>query len=88
MAPVAGPRARRRVGVRDGDAGAISVERSARTPIGIKIMGANVDEMQKLGEHLEMTLKNVPERRFERVAEVLAGLGIVVVGMAYKVSFC
>lgn len=31
-----------------------------RTPIGIKIMGANLDEVQKLGEHIEMTLQNVP----------------------------
>jgi Cu(I)/Ag(I) efflux system membrane protein CusA/SilA len=31
-----------------------------RTPIGIKIMGANLDEVQKLGEHIEMTLKDVP----------------------------
>jgi Cu(I)/Ag(I) efflux system membrane protein CusA/SilA len=31
-----------------------------RTPIGIKIMGANLDEVQKLGEHIEMTLQQVP----------------------------
>jgi len=31
-----------------------------RTPIGIKIMGANLEEVQKLGEHIEMTLKDVP----------------------------
>ena len=53
----------------------------ARRPIGIKIMGANVDEMQKLGEHLELTLKNVPQRRLSVFAERLAGLGTVVVGI-------
>lgn len=30
-----------------------------RTPIGIKIMGADLAEVQKLGEHIEMTLKDV-----------------------------
>lgn len=31
-----------------------------RTPIGIKIMGANLDEIQQLGEHIEMVLQKVP----------------------------
>lgn len=31
-----------------------------RTPIGIKIMGADLAEVQKLGEHIEMVLKDVP----------------------------
>jgi Cu(I)/Ag(I) efflux system membrane protein CusA/SilA len=31
-----------------------------RTPIGIKIMGADLDEVQKLGEHVEMALQNIP----------------------------
>jgi len=31
-----------------------------RTPVGIKIMGADLAEVQKLGEHIEMLLKDVP----------------------------
>jgi Cu(I)/Ag(I) efflux system membrane protein CusA/SilA len=31
-----------------------------RTPVGIKIMGADLAEVQKLGEHIEMSLKDVP----------------------------
>src|SRR6266498_1973978 len=31
-----------------------------RTPIGIKIMGANLEEVQKLGEHVELALQNIP----------------------------
>jgi Cu(I)/Ag(I) efflux system membrane protein CusA/SilA len=31
-----------------------------RTPIGIKIMGADLEKVQQLGEHIEMVLKNVP----------------------------
>ena len=31
-----------------------------RTPIGIKIMGADLAEVQKLGEHIEVMLKDVP----------------------------
>jgi Cu(I)/Ag(I) efflux system membrane protein CusA/SilA len=31
-----------------------------RTPIGIKIMGADLEEVQKLGEHVEVTLQNIP----------------------------
>jgi Cu(I)/Ag(I) efflux system membrane protein CusA/SilA len=31
-----------------------------RTPIGIKIMGADLVEVQKLGEHIEMLLQDVP----------------------------
>src|SRR5262249_48941051 len=31
-----------------------------RTPIGIKIMGADLAEVQKLGEHMEMALQDVP----------------------------
>lgn len=31
-----------------------------RTPIGIKIMGADLAEVQKLGEHIEMVLRDVP----------------------------
>src|SRR5512136_64404 len=31
-----------------------------RTPIGIKIMGADLQTVQGLGEHIEMLLKNVP----------------------------
>jgi len=31
-----------------------------RTPIGIKIMGADLQKVQELGEHLEMVLKEVP----------------------------
>ncbi|MGH9759278.1 MAG: efflux RND transporter permease subunit, partial [Blastocatellia bacterium] len=31
-----------------------------RTPIGIKIMGADLDKIQQIGEHIEMVLQNVP----------------------------
>jgi copper/silver efflux system protein len=31
-----------------------------RTPIGIKIMGADLEKVQQLGEHIEMVLKDVP----------------------------
>ena len=31
-----------------------------RTPIGIKIMGADLQKVQELGEHIEMVLKEVP----------------------------
>ncbi|MBS1806643.1 MAG: efflux RND transporter permease subunit [Acidobacteria bacterium] len=31
-----------------------------RTPIGIKIMGADLQKVQQLGEHIEMALQNVP----------------------------
>ena len=31
-----------------------------RTPVGIKIMGADLAEVQKLGEHIEVLLKDVP----------------------------
>jgi Cu(I)/Ag(I) efflux system membrane protein CusA/SilA len=31
-----------------------------RTPIGIKIMGADLAEVQRLGEHMEMALQDVP----------------------------
>jgi Cu(I)/Ag(I) efflux system membrane protein CusA/SilA len=31
-----------------------------RTPIGIKIMGADLQKVQELGEHIEMLLKDVP----------------------------
>ena len=31
-----------------------------RTPVGIKIMGADLAEVQKLGEHIEILLKDVP----------------------------
>ena len=31
-----------------------------RTPIGIKIMGADLEIVQQLGEHIEMVLKDVP----------------------------
>jgi len=31
-----------------------------RTPIGIKIMGADLERVQQLGEHIEMVLKEVP----------------------------
>ena len=31
-----------------------------RTPIGIKIMGADLEKVQQLGEHIEMVIKNVP----------------------------
>jgi Cu(I)/Ag(I) efflux system membrane protein CusA/SilA len=31
-----------------------------RTPIGIKIMGADLEKVQQLGEHIEMVLKEVP----------------------------
>jgi Cu(I)/Ag(I) efflux system membrane protein CusA/SilA len=31
-----------------------------RTPVGIKIMGADLDRIQQLGEHIEMVLKDVP----------------------------
>ncbi|MBI3021709.1 MAG: efflux RND transporter permease subunit, partial [Candidatus Omnitrophica bacterium] len=42
-----------------------------RTPIGIKIFGADLKEIEKVGTHLEMILKNVPGTRSiyaERVA--------------------
>jgi Cu(I)/Ag(I) efflux system membrane protein CusA/SilA len=31
-----------------------------RTPVGIKIMGADLQKVQELGEHIEMVLKDVP----------------------------
>jgi Cu(I)/Ag(I) efflux system membrane protein CusA/SilA len=31
-----------------------------RTPIGIKIMGADLEKVQQLGEHIEMLMKDVP----------------------------
>src|SRR5512137_2436705 len=31
-----------------------------RTPIGIKIMGADLEKVQQLGEHIEMVMKDVP----------------------------
>ncbi len=31
-----------------------------RTPIGIKVMGADLEKVQQIGEHLEMVLQNVP----------------------------
>jgi Cu(I)/Ag(I) efflux system membrane protein CusA/SilA len=31
-----------------------------RTPVGIKIMGADLQKVQELGEHIEMVLKEVP----------------------------
>jgi Cu(I)/Ag(I) efflux system membrane protein CusA/SilA len=31
-----------------------------RTPIGIKIMGADLEKVQQLGEHIEMVIKEVP----------------------------
>ncbi|MFZ5800442.1 MAG: efflux RND transporter permease subunit [Candidatus Omnitrophota bacterium] len=34
-----------------------------RTPIGIKIFGADLKEIEKLGEHIEMVLKDVPGTR-------------------------
>jgi Cu(I)/Ag(I) efflux system membrane protein CusA/SilA len=42
-----------------------------RTPIGIKILGSDINEIEKLGTHLEMILKDVPGTRSiysERVA--------------------
>jgi copper/silver efflux system protein len=34
-----------------------------RTPIGIKIMGADLDKVQELGIHIESVLKNVPDTK-------------------------
>ncbi|MDD5108636.1 MAG: CusA/CzcA family heavy metal efflux RND transporter [Candidatus Omnitrophica bacterium] len=34
-----------------------------RTPIGIKIFGADLKEIEKIGEHIEMVLKDVPGTR-------------------------
>ncbi|MFH0902397.1 MAG: CusA/CzcA family heavy metal efflux RND transporter, partial [Pseudomonadota bacterium] len=34
-----------------------------RTPIGIKIMGAKLDQIQTVGEHIEAALRNVPGTR-------------------------
>ncbi len=34
-----------------------------RTPVGIKILGANLDEIQRIGEKLEAALRNVPGTR-------------------------
>ncbi|MBI5416457.1 efflux RND transporter permease subunit [Candidatus Poribacteria bacterium] len=34
-----------------------------RTPVGIKIFGSDLKEIEKLGEHLEMVLKDVPGTR-------------------------
>jgi Cu(I)/Ag(I) efflux system membrane protein CusA/SilA len=31
-----------------------------RTPLGIKVLGADLGEIQKIGEQIEMTLKNIP----------------------------
>ncbi len=42
-----------------------------RTPIGIKVMGPDLKEIQKIGEHLEQILKKIPDTRnvyAERVA--------------------
>lgn len=43
-----------------------------RTPVGIKILGADLNKIQELGEHIEMVLKDVPGTRSifaERAAE-------------------
>ena len=34
-----------------------------RTPVGIKVLGANLDEIQRIGEKLETALRNVPGTR-------------------------
>ncbi len=34
-----------------------------RTPVGIKVLGPKLEEIQRIGEHLEMVLKNVPGTR-------------------------
>ena len=34
-----------------------------RTPVGIKILGANLDEIQRIGEKIEAALRNVPGTR-------------------------
>lgn len=34
-----------------------------RTPIGIKIFGSNLKEIEKIGEHIEMVLKKIPGTR-------------------------
>ncbi len=34
-----------------------------RTPVGIKVLGPKLEEIQKIGEHLEMVLKDVPGTR-------------------------
>ena len=42
-----------------------------RTPIGIKIFGADLNEIEKIGAHLEMIMKDIPGTRSvyaERVA--------------------
>jgi Cu(I)/Ag(I) efflux system membrane protein CusA/SilA len=31
-----------------------------RTPVGIKVLGSDLNEIQKIGEHIEMVLKDVP----------------------------
>ena len=34
-----------------------------RTPVGIKVLGPKLEEIQRIGEHLEMALKDVPGTR-------------------------
>jgi len=34
-----------------------------RTPVGIKVLGANLDEIQRIGEQIEAVLRNVPGTR-------------------------
>lgn len=43
-----------------------------RTPIGIKIMGADLEKVQQLGEHIEMVIKDVPGTK-SALAERTAG---------------
>ena len=35
------------------------LSRGVRTPIGIKVIGADLNEIQELGEHIEMVIKEV-----------------------------
>jgi len=44
-----------------------------RTPVGIKIFGPDLKEIEKLGEHLEMVLKDVPGTRSVYAERVSSG---------------
>ena len=44
-----------------------------RTPVGIKVFGANLDEIQRIGENIEAILRKVPGTRSGIFAERAAG---------------
>ncbi len=44
-----------------------------RTPVGVKIYGSNLDEIEKIGAHIEQVLKNVPGTRSVYAERVSGG---------------